>query len=1034
MEVLFILLAIGFIIAPIAALVIAQDAKSKVRSLETQLNQLRVMVTNQAETLLRLSSPSRTKPERDASVSSAPQTSWSPPQETAAAKAPEKSIEPEKPAATNLGELMAQASVDAAKPAAAVPPPLPVPAKFELEKFAPPPTLAPSKPVATPPPALPKINLEQFMGAKMFAWIGGLAMFLGILFFVKLSFERGWISPSMRIVIGYIIGLALMVVGVFTSRSRLHAVLGQTLCATGIVVAYGVTFAAHSLYHLAPLNSPTVTFLVMSLITVTVTAFILAVRMNAMVVAVLGMLGGFLTPPLCSTGQDQPFALFSYIALLDIGVLAVVRHKRWMYLTLLAAGGTLLMQAGWLIKFYKASGYAYGSATWVPIGVFLFFGLIFTLAVAWIRERDDEPHTTPDAALLVSAGALITAFFFLSSESISIRPLVLYSFVLGINALVMGIFWLKPRVAWAHPIVLGLTFLHLTLWTSANLTQELLTKTLGIYLAFGVLHTAFSVLWTRRGEKLVLPAGWSPLFALVLMMLPVLTLETVGLTLWPAVLLVDILVIVLAAISRAVLPLLASLVLTLIMAGIWLFHLPGGRDADIGPFLIIVGGFAMLFSGVGAWMERKMPKTEHVSLVPVSSAVLPFALLTMATQVIPVPNPSSMFGLALILALFLLGIVKVSGITQLALTALMCVGALEWVWHVGHFSAEKPTLPLLWYLGFYLLFVLFPFIFRAQFAETKLPWITSAASGLVAFGLVYRVVKLAWPNDFMGLVPAAFILAPALGLAYVIKQHSRDNPARMDQLAWFGGVALLFFTLIFPIQYEKQWITLGWALEGAALCWLFRRVPHPGLRATGTALLTASFVRLSLNLETLSYHVRGETMILNWQLYTYSIAALAMFAAARWLQAPNHRWGEVNLRGLFCTYGGILLFLLVNIEIADAFTEPGSSALVFKFSGNFARDMSYTIAWALFALILIILGLWKRAAPARYAGIGLLGITVLKLFLHDLARIDSVYRIGALIVVSLIALAASFLYQRFLGDEKGELAEEKAQGPEGEEK
>jgi uncharacterized membrane protein len=142
----------------------------------------------------------------------------------------------------------------------------------------------------------------------------------------------------------------------------------------------------------------------------------------------------------------------------------------------------------------------------------------------------------------------------------------------------------------------------------------------------------------------------------------------------------------------------------------------------------------------------------------------------------------------------------------------------------------------------------------------------------------------------------------------------------------------------------------------------------------------------------------------------------------------------VNLRGLFCTYGGILLFLLVNIEIADAFTEPGSSTLVFKFSGNFARDMSYTIAWALFALILIVLGLWKRAAPARYAGIGLLGITVLKLFLHDLARIDSVYRIGALIVVSLIALAASFLYQRFLGDEKPTEAEEKPRAREGEAK
>lgn len=1020
MEALLILLAIGLIIAPIAALIIAMGASSKVRSLEAQVSGLRSALASQAETVSRLSKQlERTMTEQRGAFSApAPREDAAISQKAPTAAPVINDQEPKKPAPADLGDQLARAAMKGEGPAPAVtlPPPLPAPAKVEVQDSVPSPRqpVVAARPVVQP--ALPKLNVEQFMGAKMFAWIGGLAMFLGILFFVKLSFERGWIPPSMRIVIGYIIGLALLVVGVLTSRSKLHAVLGQTLCGTGIVALYGVTFAGHSLYHLPPLHSPTATFLVMSL--VTVAAFLLAVRMNAMVVAVLGMLGGFLTPPLCSTGQDQPFALFSYIALLDIGVMAVVRHKRWMYLTLLAAGGTLLMQAGWLIKFFKASGYAHGLATWVPIGVFLFFGLIFTLAVAWIKEREDEPHVTPHSALLVCGGALLTAFLLLFTESITDRPLVLYAFVLGINALVMGAFWLKPRVAWAHPVLLGLTFLHLTLWTTAHLTPALLTRVLSIYLAFGVLHTAFAVLWTRRGGKLALPAGWSPLFALVLMMLPVLTLDTVGITIWPAILLVDVLVIVLAALSGTVLPLLAALALTLVTAGLWLFHLPGGRNADIGPFLFIVGGFAMLFSGVGAWLQRKLPKAEHVSLVPVSSAVLPFALLGLAATVIPVPNPTPMFGLALVLSVFLLGIVKVSGITALSVSALACVGALEWIWHFGHFTPEHAKLPLFWYLGFYLLFTVFPFVFRDSFVNRKLPWITSAAAGLVTFGLVYRVVKLAWPNEVMGLVPAAFIIAPMLGLFYVIKQHREDNPARLDQLAWFGGVALFFITLIFPIQFEKQWITLGWALEGAALCWLFRRVPHPGLRVTGAALLTAAFVRLALNPAVLSYHNRGDTMLLNWQLYAYALAALAMFAAARWLEPPKHLLGGINLRGALYTFGGILLFLLVNIEIADAFTEPGSRTLVFKFSGDLARDMTYTIAWALFALILIILGLWKRAAPARYAGIGLLGITVLKLFLHDLARIDSVYRIGALIVVSLIALAASFLYQRFLGEEK----------------
>jgi uncharacterized membrane protein len=83
----------------------------------------------------------------------------------------------------------------------------------------------------------------------------------------------------------------------------------------------------------------------------------------------------------------------------------------------------------------------------------------------------------------------------------------------------------------------------------------------------------------------------------------------------------------------------------------------------------------------------------------------------------------------------------------------------------------------------------------------------------------------------------------------------------------------------------------------------------------------------------------------------------------------------------------VLAFLLVNIEIADYFSERGST-LTFQFSGSFARDMTYSIAWALFALVLLVIGISKRARAPRYAGLGLLGVTILKLFFHDLARLD----------------------------------------------
>src|SRR6266576_2903651 len=141
-------------------------------------------------------------------------------------------------------------------------------------------------------PARPPINWEQFMGAKLFAWIGGLALFLGVAFFVKYSFEHNLISPELRVAIGFVVGAGLVIGGLLLKRKE-NAVTAQTLCATGILVFYAVTFAWRGYYHFAFFGLIP-TFLLMTLITAV--AFLLSVRLNAIIVAVLGIAGGFLTP------------------------------------------------------------------------------------------------------------------------------------------------------------------------------------------------------------------------------------------------------------------------------------------------------------------------------------------------------------------------------------------------------------------------------------------------------------------------------------------------------------------------------------------------------------------------------------------------------------------------------------------------------------------------------------------------------------------------------------------------------------------
>lgn len=1036
MEVFGLLIFLAFValvfVLPIRAAIVSRAARDKTAELEERLRQALTRLTDQQYLMNRRigelegqlrdgvapslksaqtgATPDSSAPETVSQPSSAPP---SPPQE-------QKMPEPEPLPAESLEIAPAPLAPPPLPPAST---PAPIPASEPTTPVMPPPMPLPAA-ARKPVQEKPAFTLEQFMGVKLFAWLGGLALFLGIVFFVKYAFEQNLIPPSVRTAIGFMLGIGLTVGGLKLSARKAYTVLAHTLSATGVLVLYGVTFAARHVYEFRQFDNVT-TFGVMTLITAV--GFLLAVRMNAMVVAVLGMVGGFVTPIVASTGQDNPWGLFGFITLLDIGLIAVAKKMRWLYLTVLGATGTILMQLGWMSKFFTTEGYMYGPKTWIVVGVFLWFAFLFTAGAWWSKRREDEDLYPVGSALALCGSALFVAFSFLDITEITLRPGLLYTFVLLVNIAALATVWIEPRVRATQAIVGLLTFTHLSIWSMDDLTAEMLPTALGIYLVFGFMHTAFSVVWARRhpGTPQTI-AGFVPVVALLLMILPVLRLPAVPFLLWPAILVVNLLIIGLAVVTRSLLPVLTAIVLTLFTTLAWLLRLPATTGSMPG-FLLILCGFAVIFIAASCFLSRRVLATQPSQIgdrnlvpnnlaewLPISSATLPFLLLIMASLHIPMPNPAPVFGAALVLTLFMLGLTRFSGIGSLPPVAMLCSLGLQISWHVHRFDINSPWQPLFWYLGFYLLFTLYPFIFRKVFERAILPWAAAAISGVGAFLLVHDLVKTTWPNHVMGLLPAAFALPPLLSLVIVLKRHSADNPARVSQLAWFGAVGLFFITLIFPIQFERQWITLGWAFEGAALCWLYRRVPHGGLRATGAGLLIAAFVRLALNPAVLTYYPRSETPILNWHLYTYGLAAAALILAAWWLAPPRHKLWEVNLRSLFCALGGVLLFLLLNIEIADFFTAPGQRFIVFNFDGNFARDMTTSISWGLFALGLLGLGFWLRTAATRYAGIGLLAVTLLKLFFHDLANIGSIYRIGALIVVALIALAASFLYQKFL--------------------
>ncbi len=914
-------------------------------------------------------------------------------------------------------------------PPASMPPPLPVTAV--------PPPIPETKPimpveevkVETVAPPVRTIDWEQFMGAKMFAWIGGFALFLGVAFFVKYSFEHNLIPPELRVAIGFLTGIALVVGGVALKRKE-NVVTAQTLCATGILILYAVTFACRSFYHF-PFFGLIPTFALMSLITAA--AFLLAVQLDALVVAILGIGGGFLTPVLLSTGQDNPLGLFGYIALLDIGLLAVARRKEWSSLPILGAVGTVLMQIAWVGNFFLHGQYFAGNKTMIPMAVFLGFEVLFLAAALTSRRAGKLDSAISGAALVIGGFAMLWAFYFFSFATIGSRPLLILSYLFLVDAALLGLVIAKKYFARLIAVVGIAAFIFLGLWTNDYLTAHNLYIALGAYFVFALLHSSLPIAMQRLGKA---TPPWSahlfPAATLLLVLLPIFKLATASFLVWPLVLCVDVIALLAAAMTGMIAAVAIVLVLTLVALGAWMLQIPPVLTG-LSTSLFLLAGFSIFFVLAAAWVSRRLPQPDErrelgnffgefatpanfAVQLPALAATLPFLLLVMATLRLPLANPSPVFGLALLLAVLLLGLTKIFSLDLLACVALGSTILLEHAWHFAHFQKEDAGIPILWCLGFTAVFTIFPFIFHRQFARKSTVWASAALAAPLHFYLVYDVVRTTHPHSGMlGLVPATFAIPSLLGLVALLRLTPKESPARNAQLALFGGAALFFITLIFPIQFDRQWITLGWALEGAALCWLFQRVPHPGLRIAGIALLLISFARLVCNPAVLAYHPRAATPIFNWYLYTYGIVAICLFVAARLLAPPRNLVLDKNAPPLLNSLGTILAFVLLNIEIADYFTKPGAYELTFHFSGNFARDMSYSIAWALFALLLLIVGIRKRNKAARYASLALLGFVLLKLFFHDLSQLQQLYRIAALIIVAIVAILASFLYQRFLG-------------------
>jgi uncharacterized membrane protein len=776
-----------------------------------------------------------------------------------------------------------------------VAPPVPAPTPAVAQPPAPtapaaPPPAPPAVPtfrVSPPQPPSKGFDWENIISVRAFAWLGGIAFFLGAALFLQYSIQRGLISPAMRVAIGLLVGSAALVWGDSLRARSLWA--GQATSGAGVAVLYASFFAAHTRYQLI---GTTVTFGAMAL--VTVVAGLLAVRRKAFILAVLGLIGGFLTPYLLATKEDHPIGLLAYVLLLDVGILAVARKRAWAELPLLGLAGSAMLYAGWSAAHLDARKLPYA------LGAAILVGTLFVFGTRDEARKQPPGHWSRAAPILGAMAPFLVAMVASSRSSLDVSPLflVVYLIILSVQAAFVGRESRVPLV----PVAAVVCVFSLVVRAAPDLFPSHRDTTLLLY---ELIPLTFLLLWLLRRDPHDTSGDW------------------------------------------------------------------------IGAAIALLGSLVVIFRVMDV-----EPRTEPILTLWLYAAAHAAGLLV-------------------------LGGVLRSGGWVLASQGYMIVTLLTLSTRYQNARLAEFLPPILVPIVVYWAL---PFV-SERFRRDRLAWLSAGFAPVAHFVFLYSLAKPVWGTGRLGI--ASVVLG---GLAFAALRRVLTIPGdpaqRRFTAALFGGLTLLFLTAAIPILLDKEWITVAWALEAAALAWLSTRIREEGLLYACGTLAAAAFVRLVLNPALWSYHPRDPTPIFNWYLYTFGVPAIAFLVAAHWLRDETAA-RDLRLPGLLRLFAGVLVFVLLNVEIADFYST--GSTLDFRLSGGgLAQDMTYSLAWGLFALVVLLLGITRKSKPTRAAALVVLLLTIGKVFLHDLWDLGSLYRVGSIVGLGVALLAVSFLTQRYV--------------------
>ncbi len=379
------------------------------------------------------------------------------------------------------------------------PPELPVikpsPPPQETEPFIPPPrpqpsyrpiprsTEAPTAPAASPtpppappvppPPSMPGFferhpDLEKFIGENLVSKIGIAVLVLAIGFFVKYAIDNDWIGPAGRVGIGLLCG------GILTGLAhRLHKsykAFSSVLVGGGLAIFY---FTITLAYHQYALFGQTTAFIIMILITAF--SVILSLLYDRQELAIIALAGGFLSPLLASNGSGNYQILFSYLIILNAGLLVIAYHKAWRLLNALAFAFTAILFASWLINLpYATSISTYRGGWWFATAFYLLF---FAINLAHNIRENKKFIASDFGILLVNTCLYFSAGLYLLVQMESMHLQGLFSATMGVFNLVASGLLFRTKKADSNILYLliGITLSFISLTAPIQLHGHFIT-------------------------------------------------------------------------------------------------------------------------------------------------------------------------------------------------------------------------------------------------------------------------------------------------------------------------------------------------------------------------------------------------------------------------------------------------------------------------------------------------------------------------------------------------------------------------------